>query len=130
LLDQRLTLLWPGQRTAPQRQKTLHATLESSYALLSDAERMVLLDAEIHALGWRMGLLNTWTTRPLVTVGRFRKSSSIVITLRYTSLIRRCGAGSAGCGTDATEGTRRETIVAEISAPGCIAGRSVRYRHS
>jgi hypothetical protein len=34
LLDQRLTLLWPGQRTAPPRQKTLHATLEWSYALL------------------------------------------------------------------------------------------------
>jgi predicted ATPase/DNA-binding winged helix-turn-helix (wHTH) protein len=42
LLDQRLTLLWPGQRTAPARQKTLHATLEWSYALLSDIERMVL----------------------------------------------------------------------------------------
>jgi len=42
LLDQRLTLLWPGQRTAPPRQKTLHATLEWSYALLSDTERTVL----------------------------------------------------------------------------------------
>jgi predicted ATPase len=42
LLDQRLTLLWPGQRTAPARQKTLHATLDWSYALLSDAERTVL----------------------------------------------------------------------------------------
>jgi predicted ATPase len=42
LLDQRLTLLWPGQRTAPPRQKTLHATLEWSYTLLSNAERMVL----------------------------------------------------------------------------------------
>jgi predicted ATPase/DNA-binding winged helix-turn-helix (wHTH) protein len=42
LLDQRLTLLWPGQRTAPARQKTLHATLDWSYALLSDLERMVL----------------------------------------------------------------------------------------
>lgn len=42
LLDQRLTLLWPGQRTAPPRQKTLHATLDWSYALLSDLERMVL----------------------------------------------------------------------------------------
>jgi len=42
LLDQRLTLLWPGQRTAPPRQKTLHATFEWSYALLSDTERAVL----------------------------------------------------------------------------------------
>jgi predicted ATPase/DNA-binding winged helix-turn-helix (wHTH) protein len=41
LLDQRPTLLWSGQRTAPARQKTLQATLEWSYGLLSDAERMV-----------------------------------------------------------------------------------------
>jgi predicted ATPase/DNA-binding winged helix-turn-helix (wHTH) protein len=41
LLDQRFALLWPGQRTAPARQKTLQATLEWSYALLSEPERMV-----------------------------------------------------------------------------------------
>ena len=41
LLDQRFTLLWSGQRTAPARQKTLQATLEWSYGLLSDAERVV-----------------------------------------------------------------------------------------
>jgi predicted ATPase len=41
LLDQRLTLLWQGSRTAPPRQKTLHATLDWSYELLSDLERMV-----------------------------------------------------------------------------------------
>jgi predicted ATPase/DNA-binding winged helix-turn-helix (wHTH) protein len=42
LLDERLTLLWPGQRTAPPRQKTLQATLDWSYGLLSDFERLVL----------------------------------------------------------------------------------------
>jgi predicted ATPase len=42
LLDQRLTLLWPGQRTAPPRQKTLQATLDWSFELLSDLERAVL----------------------------------------------------------------------------------------
>ncbi|TWT10668.1 winged helix-turn-helix domain-containing protein [Reyranella sp. CPCC 100927] len=42
LLDQRLTRLWPGQRTAPPRQKTLQATLDWSYALLSDVESKVL----------------------------------------------------------------------------------------
>ena len=42
LLNERLTLPWPGQRTAPPRQKTLHATLEWSYELLSDLERAVL----------------------------------------------------------------------------------------
>jgi predicted ATPase/DNA-binding winged helix-turn-helix (wHTH) protein len=42
LLDQRLTLLWVGPRTAPPRQKTLQATLDWSYGLLSEVERMVL----------------------------------------------------------------------------------------
>jgi predicted ATPase len=42
LLDQRLTLLWLGPRTAPSRQKTLQATLDWSYGLLSEHERVVL----------------------------------------------------------------------------------------
>ncbi len=42
LLDQRLTLLWHGSRTAPPRQKTLQAALDWSYELLSELERVVL----------------------------------------------------------------------------------------
>jgi predicted ATPase len=42
LLDQRMTLLWQGQRTAPPRQKTLQATLEWSYGLLSEVEKRLL----------------------------------------------------------------------------------------
>jgi len=42
LLDQRLTLLWLGSRTAPPRQKTLQAMLDWSYGLLSNVERLVL----------------------------------------------------------------------------------------
>jgi predicted ATPase/DNA-binding winged helix-turn-helix (wHTH) protein len=42
LLDQRLSLLWQGQRTAPARQQTLYATLDWSYGLLSEVERIVL----------------------------------------------------------------------------------------
>ena len=42
LLDQHLALPWPGSRTAPARQRTLQATLDWSYALLSETERMVL----------------------------------------------------------------------------------------
>lgn len=42
LLDQRLTLLWAGPRTATPRQKTLQATLDWSFGLLSDIERQVL----------------------------------------------------------------------------------------
>jgi predicted ATPase/DNA-binding winged helix-turn-helix (wHTH) protein len=42
LLDQRLTLVWLGPRTAPPRQRTLQATLDWSYGLLSNVERRVL----------------------------------------------------------------------------------------
>lgn len=42
LLDQRLSLLWLGKRTAPPRQKTLQATLDWSCGLLSEHERQVL----------------------------------------------------------------------------------------
>ena len=42
LLDQRLTLLWLGSRTAPARQKTLQATLDWSFGLLTELERVVL----------------------------------------------------------------------------------------
>nr|WP_132955697.1 winged helix-turn-helix domain-containing protein [Rhizobium sp. BK251] len=42
LLDQRLNLMWTGQRNAPARQQTLQATLDWSYELLSEPERAVL----------------------------------------------------------------------------------------
>jgi predicted ATPase len=42
LLDQRLNMLWLGQRSAPPRQQTLRAMLDWSYELLSEAERLVL----------------------------------------------------------------------------------------
>lgn len=42
LLDQRLGLSWLGPRSAPARQRTLLATLDWSFGLLSDLERTVL----------------------------------------------------------------------------------------
>ena len=42
LLDQHLTLLWHGSRDATRRHQTLHATLDWSYQLLSELERVVL----------------------------------------------------------------------------------------
>ena len=42
LLDNLRHLLWPGRRTRLPRHRTLYATLEWSYALLSDLERLAL----------------------------------------------------------------------------------------
>lgn len=41
-MEDRLRLLTPGFRTAPPRHRTMHATQEWSYQLLSDLERSVL----------------------------------------------------------------------------------------
>lgn len=42
LLEEHMTLRWPGRRTAPPRQRTLQATLDWSYELLTDTDRVVL----------------------------------------------------------------------------------------
>ena len=42
LLEQKLSLLWQGKRSAPPRQQTLKATLDWSFGLLSVLEREVL----------------------------------------------------------------------------------------
>ncbi|MBC9032640.1 helix-turn-helix transcriptional regulator [Sphingomonas sp. JC676] len=42
LLDSQFALRWPGRRAAPARHQTLNATLDWSYNLLSDIERVVL----------------------------------------------------------------------------------------
>lgn len=42
LLGERLTLSWLGPRNAPARHKTLHATMDWSYGLLTEIERAVL----------------------------------------------------------------------------------------
>ncbi|WP_293863257.1 winged helix-turn-helix domain-containing protein [uncultured Alsobacter sp.] len=42
LLRERLALTWTGARDAPARQRTLHATLDWSFGLLSEQDRTVL----------------------------------------------------------------------------------------
>ena len=49
LLDGRLKLEWRGRRTAPPRQQTLGATLDWSYGLISESERVVLRRLAIFA---------------------------------------------------------------------------------
>jgi predicted ATPase/DNA-binding winged helix-turn-helix (wHTH) protein len=49
LLDEKLTLLWTGPRSAPPRQRTLKATLDWSYKLLSEVESVVLCRLAVFA---------------------------------------------------------------------------------
>ena len=53
-LDDRFRLLTGGSRTAPLRQQTLRATLEWSYDLLSDAERLLFDRLSVFAGGWTL----------------------------------------------------------------------------
>jgi predicted ATPase len=77
LLDQRLDLLWKGRRTVTPRQQTLRATLDWSYELLSDLERVVL-------------------RRLAVFVGYFSLEAALAIiidaTVEQASLIRAMGS--------------------------------------
>lgn len=53
-LDDRFRLLTGGSRTLLPRQQTLRATLDWSYALLSDRERTVLRRLSVFAGGWTL----------------------------------------------------------------------------
>jgi predicted ATPase/DNA-binding winged helix-turn-helix (wHTH) protein len=52
LLDERLNLSWVGRRTALPRHQTLNATLEWSYDLLGEAEKLVLSRLSVFAGGF------------------------------------------------------------------------------
>jgi non-specific serine/threonine protein kinase len=54
LLDDRLRVLIGGARTQPQRQQTLRSTFDWSYALLDEAERVVLRRLSIFAGGFTL----------------------------------------------------------------------------
>ena len=53
-LQDRFRLLTRGDRTAPTRQQTLRATLDWSYALLSEPEQRVLQRVSVFAGGWTL----------------------------------------------------------------------------
>ena len=53
-LDDHLGLLTGGSRAAPSRQQTLRATLDWSYALLSEPERLLLARLSVFAGGWTL----------------------------------------------------------------------------
>lgn len=54
LLDKRIRLMWHGRRTAVPRQQTMGATLDWSYNLLSDLEKMTLRRLAIFVGGFTL----------------------------------------------------------------------------
>src|SRR5262249_51686944 len=53
-LDDRFRLLTSGSRTAPTRQQTLRATMDWSYGLLTEQERLLLRRVSVFVGGWTL----------------------------------------------------------------------------
>jgi predicted ATPase/DNA-binding winged helix-turn-helix (wHTH) protein len=64
LLDSQFSLLWPGRRTAPPRHQTLNATLDWSYNLLSDLERLVLRRLSVFVGGFTLDVAHKVVKTP------------------------------------------------------------------
>lgn len=94
LLDQRLTLLWQGQRNAPPRHQTLQATLDWSYGLLSELERMVLHRLAMFAgqftIDAALAMLSSATMDPTLVFGAIDSlvAKSMVATCPIGAMMR------------------------------------------
>jgi len=85
-LDHRFALLTSGSRTAEERQKTLRATVDWSYRLLTDAEQRVFNRLSIFQGGWTLtaaeavvGDERTLVGEVLDTIGRLVERSMVVV---------------------------------------------------
>src|SRR5439155_10460791 len=68
-LDDRFRLLTGGSRTALPRQQTLRATIDWSYGLLSDPERVLLRRLSVFAGGWSLEAAEAVCADPLSKAG-------------------------------------------------------------
>jgi predicted ATPase/DNA-binding winged helix-turn-helix (wHTH) protein len=94
LLEERLSLLWTGQRTAPPRQQTLKATLDWSYELLTDLERRVLRHLAVFvgdfALAAAQAVLSSPTMDQMLVLGAIESliAKSMIATVRTGATMR------------------------------------------
>ncbi|WP_183097617.1 BTAD domain-containing putative transcriptional regulator [Nocardioides pelophilus] len=85
-LDQRFALLTTGARTAEARQQTLRATVDWSYALLTEREQTVFNRLAVFQGGWSLSASEAVVTDPalatgevLDTLGRLVERSMVVV---------------------------------------------------
>jgi predicted ATPase/DNA-binding winged helix-turn-helix (wHTH) protein len=94
LLDERLSLLWQGQRTAPPRQQTLKATLDWSYALLTRLEQQMLRHLAVFVgdftLGAALAVLTSPSIDQMLVLGAIESliAKSMVATNRVGTTMR------------------------------------------
>ena len=128
LLDRRLALLWQGQRTAPPRQKTLQATLDWSFGLLSDLERLVLRRLAVFA-----GYFTLDGALAVVTNATFDKG---MVVGALDSLIAKSMVATRPAGAmmryrllDTTRAYTREINLDPAEAAELAGRHAVHYRH-
>lgn len=93
LLEERLSLLWQGQRTAPPRQQTLKATLDWSYGLLSELEKRVLRQLALFAGNFTLEAARTVLTSASIDQSDF---VGAIDSLVAKSLVATDGSARAG----------------------------------
>jgi len=92
LLEERLSLLWQGQRTAPHRQQTLKAMLDWSYGLLTELEREVLRKLAVF-----VGYFTLDAARVVLTSEKLNKNLIVgaIDSLVDKSMVATFGVGTA-----------------------------------
>jgi predicted ATPase len=95
-LEDSLKLLRDDSRSAPQRQRTLRATLEWSYKLLSEEERVLLRRLSVFAGGWTLEAAEetvgtgeeVWEEEVLDLISKLVDKSLVVTEVRVGEVVR------------------------------------------
>ncbi len=123
LLDKHLNLLWEGRRTALPRHRTLRATIEWSYDLLSEPERMVLSRLSVF-----VGGITIDAARSIAAAGDDDTTLTIIDSLVAKSMLA-LNAGSQQARyrlADVTRAYAQEKLAANADA-GVVARRHASY---
>ena len=125
LLDGRLKLEWRGRRTAPPRHHTLRATLDWSYSLITESERVVLRRLAVFA--------GPFSLQGAVAVAGEENKSTVQVVEILEQLVAKSllSARPRGSSTryrllDTTRAYAMEKLIGSGEANG-IARRHVRY---
>ncbi|WP_456617630.1 ATP-binding protein [Bradyrhizobium sp. P5_C12] len=124
LLDQHLNLLWEGRRTALPRHRTLRATIEWSYNLLSEPERVILGRLSVF-----VGSMTLDAARSIAAAGEDDDTILAIIDSLVAKSMLALNAGSQPTRyrlADATRAYAQEKLAASADA-GATARRHACY---
>jgi predicted ATPase/transcriptional regulator with XRE-family HTH domain len=128
-LDDRFMLLSSGNRTALPRQQTLRATLDWSYDLLSEAERLLLERLAVFAGGWTADAARTVCADDTGANGLLRASSVVPLLLQLVRKSLVVVAPHDGQTRYSLLETIRQYAVEKLSARGDVVMHAVHERH-